>query len=59
LPIGAFFLGIIALAPSIVGRLTGVTSFEFLVGGTSLLIMVSVVLESYQEINAYLKMQEL
>ncbi len=59
LPIGALFLGVVALAPSLVGRLTGIASFEFLVGGTSLLILVSVILETYQEINAYLQMQEL
>jgi len=59
LPIGAMFLGIIALAPSVIGKLTGILSFQFLVGGTSLLILVSVVLETYQEINAYLQMQEL
>ena len=59
LPIGATFLGIIALSPSIVGRITKVMSFQFLVGGTSLLILVSVALETYQEIKAYLQMQEL
>lgn len=59
LPIGALFLGIIALSPSVVGRITGVMAFEFLVGGTSLLILVSVILETYREIKAYLQMQEL
>lgn len=59
LPIGALFLGIIALSPSLVGQVTGVMTFEFLVGGTSLLILVNVVLETYQEIKAYLQMQEL
>lgn len=59
LPIGALFLGIIALSPTIVGQVTGVMAFQFLVGGTSLLILVSVILETYQEIKAYLQMQEL
>lgn len=59
LPIGALFLGIVALTPSIIGKLTGVLAFQFLVGGTSLLILVSVILETYKEINAYLQMQEL
>jgi preprotein translocase subunit SecY len=59
LPIGAMFLGLIALTPSIVGQLTGVKAFSFLVGGTSLLILVSVILETYKEINAHLQMQEL
>jgi len=59
LPIGALFLGIIALSPSIIGRVTGVMAFQFLVGGTSLMILVSVILETYQEIKAYLQMREL
>lgn len=59
LPVGAMFLGLIALTPSIVGQLTGVKAFSFLVGGTSLLILVSVILETYKEINAHLQMQEL
>lgn len=59
LPIGALFLGLIALSPTIVGKITGVMAFQFLVGGTSLLILVSVILETYQEIKAYLQMQEL
>ncbi len=59
LPIGAVFLGIIALAPTIIGRLTGVMAFQFLVGGTSLLILVNVVVETYQEIKSFLQMQEL
>lgn len=59
LPIGALFLGLVALMPSIVGQITGVQAFEFLVGGTSLLILVSVVLETYKEIQAQLQMVEL
>jgi len=59
LPLGALFLGIIALSPSIIGSMTGVMAFQFLVGGTSLLILVSVILETYQEIRAYLQMREL
>jgi len=59
LPIGASFLGVIALAPTIIGRLTGIMTFQFLVGGTSLLILVNVVVETYQEIKSFLQMQEL
>lgn len=59
LPIGALSLSIIALAPSLIGQATGVMTFQFLTGGTSLLILVSVVLETYQEINSYLQAQEL
>ena len=55
---GAIFLGVIAILPSIVAGLTGVTGFTFLVGGTSLLIVVSVVLDTVRQINAQLQMRE-
>jgi preprotein translocase subunit SecY len=56
--VGALFLGTIAIMPSIVGGVTGITVFSFFIGGTSLLIMVSVVLESMRQINAQLQMRE-
>lgn len=56
--IGALFLGTIAVAPSIVGGITGVMVFRFLVGGTALLIVVSVVLETMRQIRAQLQMRE-
>ena len=56
--IGALFLGTIAVLPSIVGGITGVMVFGFLIGGTSLLIVVSVVLETVRQINAQLQMRE-
>ena len=55
---GAISLGLIAILPSIVAGLTGVTGFTFLVGGTSLLIVVSVVLDTVRQINAQLQMRE-
>lgn len=55
---GAIFLGLIAVLPTIVGGLTGITGFAFLIGGTSLLIIVSVVLETMRQINAQLQMRE-
>lgn len=55
---GALFLGLIAVLPSIVAGVTGVTGFTFLVGGTSLLIVVSVVLDTVRQINAQLQMRE-
>ncbi len=58
LPFGALFLGLIAVMPSIVGRVTGITSFSFLIGGTSLLIVVSVILETMRQVNAQLQMRE-
>lgn len=55
---GAIFLGLIAVLPSVVAGITGVTNFTFLVGGTSLLIVVSVVLETVRQINSQLEMRE-
>jgi len=55
---GAIFLGLIAVLPSIIAGATGITSFTFLIGGTSLLIVVSVVLETMRQINAQLEMRE-
>jgi len=55
---GAMFLGLIAVLPSIVAGITGVTGFSFLVGGTSLLIVVSVVLDTVRQINSQLQMRE-
>ncbi len=55
---GAVSLGLIAVLPSIVAGLTGVTGFTFLIGGTSLLIIVSVVLDTFRQINAQLQMRE-
>jgi len=56
--IGALFLGTIAVLPSIIGGITGVMVFQFLIGGTSLLIVVSVVLETLRQVNAQLQMRE-
>ncbi|MEA3344067.1 MAG: preprotein translocase subunit SecY, partial [Patescibacteria group bacterium] len=57
--VGALFLGTIAVMPSIVGGITEVEGvFGFLIGGTALLIVVSVVLETMKQINAQLQMRE-
>ena len=58
LVIGALFLGTIAVLPSVVQGFTGVQSFQFLVGGTSLLIVVSVVLETIRQLRAQLQMRD-
>ncbi|MBI3337567.1 MAG: preprotein translocase subunit SecY [Candidatus Staskawiczbacteria bacterium] len=55
---GAISLGLIAILPSIVSGVTGVTGFAFLIGGTSLLIVVSVVLDTLRQINSQLQMRE-
>ncbi len=56
--IGALFLGAIAIMPSIIQGLTGVMAFRFLIGGTSLLIVVSVVLDTIRQVKAQLEMRE-
>lgn len=56
--IGATFLGTIAVLPSIVQGTTGVGAFGFLIGGTALLIMVSVVLDMWRQIKAQIEMKE-
>ena len=56
--IGALFLGAIAIMPTIVGGITGVMVFSFLIGGTALLIVVSVVLETMRQVKAQLEMRE-
>jgi preprotein translocase subunit SecY len=56
--IGATFLGLIAVLPSVIQAFTGIKQFSFLIGGTSLLIIVSVALETMKQINAQLEMRE-
>lgn len=55
---GAVFLGLIAVLPSIVTGITQVQGFNFLIGGTSLLIVVSVVLDTIRQVNSQLEMRE-
>jgi preprotein translocase subunit SecY len=52
---GAVFLGLIAILPTIAKYATGVQTL--LLGGTSLLIVVSVVLETYKSLEAQLVMR--
>lgn len=54
--IGALFLGLVAVIPTIVQNLTGITSFA--VGGTSVLIVVSVVLETMRQLESQLTMRD-
>lgn len=51
---GAGFLGLVAILPSIISSATGVTSLSM--GGTSILIVVSVVLEILKSVNSQLYM---
>jgi len=54
--IGAVFLGVIAVLPLIMRAITGITAFA--IGGTALLIVVSVVLDLIKKIEAQLSMRE-
>lgn len=54
---GAMFLAVIAVLQYVVPQLTGITTFTGVVGGTSLLIMVGVALETMQQIEAHLLMR--
>ena len=53
---GAFFLGLIAVAPSIIQGLTGVTTL--VLGGTALLIAVQVTLDLANKIDAQVSLRE-
>jgi len=52
---GALFLALIAILPNILIKITGITTFSF--GGTSLLIMVGVALETVQQIESHMLMR--
>ncbi len=53
---GAIFLGVVAIMQYYVGPITGVQSFT-LVGGTSMLIIVGVALDTMQQVEAQLLMR--
>ncbi len=48
---GALFLGVLAILPSLVQGMTQITTLT--IGGTSILIVVSVVLETYRKMQSY------
>ena len=53
---GAAFLGVIAVLPLVIKAVTGITAFA--IGGTALLIVVSVVLDLIKKTEAQLSMRE-
>lgn len=53
--VGALFLGIIAVSPVIISAATGIT--DLVIGGTGILIVVSVILETFKMIEAQLVMK--
>lgn len=54
--VGAVFLGVIAILPNVVRGFTGIQAFT--VGGTSILIVVSVAIEIMKQMDAQLSMYE-
>jgi preprotein translocase subunit SecY len=54
--VGAVFLGFIAVLPNIVRGVTGIQAFT--VGGTAILIVVSVALEVMKQVQAQLSLYE-
>lgn len=56
--IGAVFLALIAILPNIIGRLLGVPqTISYFFGGTALLILVGVVLDTMKQIESHLLMK--
>jgi len=58
LPFGALFLSLIAIMPSLIQAVTKITAFSFLIGGTSIIILVSVVLDIKKQIQSQLEMRD-
>ena len=58
LVIGATSLGLIAVMPLIIQGITGIQEFAFMIGGTALIIIVSVALETMRQIDSQLEMRE-
>jgi preprotein translocase subunit SecY len=52
----SIFLGLVAVLPNLIFKRMAVTSFVF--GGTSILIIIGVALETMQEVEAYLLMRQ-
>jgi preprotein translocase subunit SecY len=56
--IGAVFLALIAILPNIVGRFLGIpTTISYFFGGTALLILVGVVLDTMKQVESHLLMK--
>ncbi len=53
--VGAVFLGLVAILPALISKLTGLSNL--VIGGTGILIVVSVVLETFKMIEAQLVMK--
>jgi len=53
--VGAIFLGVIAILPVLISKMTGLTNL--VIGGTGILIVVSVILETFKMVEAQLVMK--
>ncbi|MEK7110032.1 MAG: preprotein translocase subunit SecY [Patescibacteria group bacterium] len=53
--VGAVFLGVIAIMPVLVSKITGMTNL--VIGGTGILIVVSVILETFKKVESQLVMR--
>ncbi|PIV09458.1 preprotein translocase subunit SecY [Candidatus Roizmanbacteria bacterium CG02_land_8_20_14_3_00_36_15] len=53
--VGAIFLGVIAILPAIISKITGMKNL--VIGGTGILIVVSVILETFKMVEAQLVMK--
>ncbi len=59
LVLGAIFLGVIAILPMATGMFfEGLIPFHFLLGGTGILIVVSVILETMKQVKSQLQMRD-
>ncbi len=56
--VAGFFLSFLVVFPMVVGEVTGIVGFNFLLGGAGLLIVVSVLLETNRQINSQIQMRE-
>ncbi len=53
--VGAIFLGVVAILPAIMSKITGINNL--VIGGTGILIVVSVILETFKMVEAQLVMR--
>jgi len=53
--VGAIFLGLIAILPALISTVTGIK--DLVIGGTGILIVVSVILETFKMVEAHLVMR--
>ena len=56
--IGAIFLALLAILPTVIGRMLGVPqTISYFFGGTALLILVGVVLDTMKQVESHLLMK--